>query len=271
MDINLKNLLPKIIPTRNKYEAGFVVGLSGSLGMYGACKLSALAALKTGSGIVKVITNREIPSAFYELVNLIIDYSKTGEILKNINSSDCCFIGPGLGRDKKVSKLLLKILPKIKVKTILDADALYFLSKNLNCSLPKEIVFTPHLYEMQRLLNEKVIGEELIEKTEKFSKEHEVIIVLKGNPTIIFAPDKKSSIIMNGDPGLASAGTGDVLTGMIASFAAQKMDLYDASMLAVNMHFMASKLAAKDLSSYNLMASDVIKYLPKVFLQILNN
>jgi NAD(P)H-hydrate epimerase len=271
MDYNLKEYLPKIDLKRDKYGAGFVVGLAGSKGMYGAAKLSSKAALKTGSGIVKLITETEVDNAFYELVNLVINYLKTNEIIDIINSSDSCFIGPGLSRDKKVFKLLKKIIPKINVKTILDADALFFLSKNLDIKLPKDTILTPHKKEMQRLLNEDAEGESLIEKTLDFTNKRNVIIVLKGYPTIIFKPGAKPLIIMDSTPSLATAGTGDVLTGIIASFVSQKLPLYEACILGVNIHNIAAKIAEKDLSVYSIMASDVIDYIPKAFLQIINS
>ena len=271
--INLKNLLPKIDKKRHKYEAGFVIGIAGSEGMYGAAKLSALAALRSGSGIVKMITQKEMPSSFYELVNLVIDFENIDKILAIIAKADSVFVGPGLGRDETVEGFLFKILPKINKKTILDADSLFHLANNLKMILPKDSVLTPHKNEMKRLLKiEKEIGdEELIEKTKKFSEEKNVIIVLKGYPTIIFHPKKDPLTILGGDPGLASAGTGDVLTGMIASFASQRLDLYNASVLAVNMHFKAAEIATKEKTSYSLIATDVIEYLPKAFKFVLNN
>ncbi|NGX32331.1 MAG: Bifunctional NAD(P)H-hydrate repair enzyme Nnr [Candidatus Anoxychlamydiales bacterium] len=269
--INLKNLLPKIDKKRHKYEAGFVIGIAGSEGMYGAAKLSALAALRSGSGIVKMITQKEMPSSFYELVNLVIDFENIDKILAIIAKADSVFVGPGLGRDETVEGFLFKILPKINKKTILDADSLFHLANNLKMILPKDSVLTPHKNEMKRLLKtEKSIDdEELIEKTKKFSEERNVIVVLKGYPTIIFHPKKDPLTILGGDPGLASAGTGDVLTGMIASFASQKLDLYNAAILAVNMHFKAAELAAYDKTSYSLMASDVIEYFPEAFKTLL--
>ena len=88
-------------------------------------------------------------------------------------------------------------------------------------------------------------------------------------PTIVFHPKKDPIIILGGDPGLATAGTGDVLTGMIASFASQKLDLFDASILAINLHFNAAKIAAKEKTSYSLIATDVIDCLPQAFKGIL--
>lgn len=269
-NINLKKLLPKIDRKRHKYQAGFVLGIAGSKGMYGAAKLASLAALRSGSGIVKLITKEEVPGAFYELVNFVIDYSKTDEILEHCDKADSIFIGPGLGRDKKIEKFLSEILPKIHKKCVLDADSLFYLASNQYTLLPHECVLTPHKKEMLRLLQtENLEDEELIKKTKKFSEDKNVLVVLKGYPTIIFHPQKDPISILGGDPGLATAGTGDVLTGMIASFAAQKLDLYSACILAVNLHFKAGEIAAKEKTSYGLIASDVIEYLPKAFKEII--
>lgn len=264
--INLKEMLPKIERKRHKYQAGFVLGIAGSKGMFGASKLSALAALRSGCGIVKLITQEEIPTAFNELVNIIIDYSKTEEILEFCEKADSVFLGPGLGRDKKIEKFLSKVLPKIHKKCVLDADALFHFANNPYTLLSHECVLTPHKKEMLRLLQiENLEDEELIKKTIKYSQDKNVIIVLKGYPTTIFHPQKEPLSIFGGDPGLATAGTGDVLTGMIASFAAQKLDLYSACILAVNLHFKAGEKAAREKTSYGLIASDVIEYLPEVF------
>jgi ADP-dependent NAD(P)H-hydrate dehydratase / NAD(P)H-hydrate epimerase len=268
--INLKEMLPEIERKRHKYQAGFVLGLAGSKGMFGAAKLAALAALRSGCGIVKMITQDEIPSSFYELVNIIVDYSKTEEILELCNQADCIFIGPGMGRDKKIEKFISVVLPKIHKKCVLDADALFHLANNQYTLLPHEVVLTPHKKEMLRLLqSENLEDEELIKKTKKFSQDKNVMIVLKGYPTIIFHPQKEAVSILGGDPGLARAGTGDVLTGMIASFAAQKLDLYSASILAVHLHFKAAEIAAKEKTSYSMIASDVINCLPEAFKSIL--
>ncbi|MBN2479963.1 MAG: NAD(P)H-hydrate dehydratase [Parachlamydiales bacterium] len=270
-NINLKELLPKIDRKRHKYEAGFVAGLSGSKGMYGAAKLAALAALRTGSGIVKMITEKEIFAAPYEIVNILKDFDSIEEILEVLNISDCVFVGPGLGRGKKIEKLLEKLLPKITTKLVLDADGLHFLSNNTKCLLPKLSVLTPHKKEMLKLLNIIKIEDEksLFDKTNKFCQDHNLIIVLKGYPTTIFHPQKDPVTILGGDPGLATAGTGDVLTGMIASFISQKLLPYDAAILAVKMHFLAGEIAALDKTSFCLIASDVIEYLPKAFKKVL--
>ena len=270
--MELKNLLPKIEKNRHKYSAGFVCAIAGSKGMYGAAKLSALASLRSGCGIIKMISQKEISSAPFEIVNIIRDFDEVEEILEACNLADSMFIGPGIGRDKKIEKFLSKILPKITTKLVLDADGLHFLSNNLKCLLPKETILTPHKKEMFKLLNISKIenDNELFEKTKKFSEDHNVIIVLKGNTTTIFHPQKQPLLISGGDPGLATAGTGDVLTGMIASFISQSLEPYNACILAVKMHFLASKLVSLEKTSYCLIASDIIDFLPKAFLKVLN-
>jgi NAD(P)H-hydrate epimerase len=133
------------------------------------------------------------------------------------------------------------------------------LANNYYTLLFHECVLTPHKKEMLRLLKTDNLSEEiLIQKTKKFSEEKKVLIVLKGSPTIIFHPNKDPLTIFGGDPGLARAGTGDVLTGMIASLGAQKLDLYTACILAVNLHFKAGEIAAKNKTSYSMIATDVI-------------
>ena len=265
--MNYKNLLPKILKNRNKYEAGFVAALSGSKGFYGAAKLSAFAALKTGAGIVKVISKDEIDNTFYEMINIVKNFSEKNEILQILNSADSIYIGPGIGRENDIFDLLRYIILKIENKLILDADALYFLSKNLDL-IPKKAVLTPHKKEMLRLLNSEDENN-LNERVQQFSKEKNVIIVLKGFETILFHPEKKELKFNLADPGLSTAGTGDVLTGMIASFAAQKMDLYDACILSIYIHSKASVLSAEKYTSYSMIASDLFEFIPEIFKELL--
>ena len=268
---DLKELLPKLSKTRHKYEAGFVCAIAGSSGMYGAAKLLSLAALRSGCGIIKLISEKEVDYLPYEIVNLIIDFDETESILQNLNVADSVLIGPGIGREEKVEKMLGNILPKIKPKLVLDADALHFFSNNNKCLLPKETILTPHKKEMLKLLNITKLENDkiLIEKTKKFSQDHNVIIVLKGHTTTIFHPQKDMLEITGGDPGLATAGSGDVLAGMIVSFLSQKLNPYEAAVLAVKMHFLTAEIAVKDKTSYGLIASDLIDYLPECFKKII--
>lgn len=279
----LKRFLPKIKRDRNKYEAGSILAIAGKEGMEGAAYLSSYAAMRAGAGIVNLYSTSHL-KAKEEVITKKIDFENVEEIVEKINRSDCVFIGPGVGRDKKFEKFFLKILPKIKTTTVLDADALFLLSKNLKVSLPKKTILTPHRKEMKRLLNKKnVLDEKLLKETQKFAIEKDVLIILKGFPTFIISNKnsslkghltKKTSskyplIIDRGTAGMATAGMGDVLTGILASFISQKLDMYTAAELAVFILGYAAEIVDKEKTVYSTIASDVIEYLPRAFLNIL--
>ncbi|MBI5345728.1 MAG: NAD(P)H-hydrate dehydratase [Chlamydiae bacterium] len=266
-----KKLLPKIEKNRHKYEAGYVVGIAGSKPMQGAAKLAGFAALKSGCGIVKILSFGYLDFLPFELINLSLEDESIVSVIELCNKADSVFIGPGLGRTKQTEKFLSIILPKIKVRTVLDADALYFLASNLKCPLPKDVILTPHRKEMLRLLGEEKIGDEekFLQKCQKFADKYSLVIVLKGPNTFIFSSNKKKVVIKMGDPGMATAGTGDVLTGIIASLIAQGLNCFDASKLGVYLHGRSGEMAAEEKTSYSMIASDLISSLPKVFKSVL--
>lgn len=266
---DIKDDLPPIERKRDKYQAGFVAACAGSLGMEGAANLSGKAALRIGAGIVKLFIYGFDPKrnekSFDELVKFELDLSKKEEILNICNSASSVFIGPGIGRKSAISDLLQFLLPKINKPLVLDADGLYFFSNNLDCKLPKEIILTPHRGEMLRLLKQTPsCDEELFSLTQNFCENHSCVIVLKGAPTFIFKPQDKPTIVLVGDPGMATAGSGDVLTGIIAGLLSQKMDIYKAAVLGVYLHGRAGEIASKEKTSYSMIASDIIECLPKV-------
>jgi ADP-dependent NAD(P)H-hydrate dehydratase / NAD(P)H-hydrate epimerase len=266
--------LPKIERVRNKYSAGFVVAIAGSPGMEGAANLSGRAALRAGAGIVKLFIlgfrGESKEPITDELVKLNLDPLKKKEILDFCNSASSLFIGPGIGRTKEINDLLTFLLPKLKKPLVLDADGLYFLANNLSCLLPQETVLTPHRREMERLIGKSGVPlGELIKETEQFCQKYRVVIVLKGAPTFILSGGEKPVIIIEGDPGMATAGSGDVLTGVVAALIAEGLDIYQASILGAIIHGKAGKAAARDKSSYSMIASDIIDHLPEVFKKIL--
>jgi ADP-dependent NAD(P)H-hydrate dehydratase / NAD(P)H-hydrate epimerase len=270
----MPHLLPKIVKSRNKYEAGYVVGISGSSGMEGAANLSGKAALRSGAGIVKLFLfdyENEKEEMIDELVKMDLDLSKKDEISKTCNSAKALFIGPGLGRSLQINDFLSFLIPQIKVPLVLDADGLYFFSMNLSTHLPKNTVMTPHKKEMFRLLHEECSDDALIEKTQKFVDKYQVVLVLKGGPTFLFSPKEKPIIVMRGDPGMAKAGTGDVLTGIIAAFLAQGLKTFDAAALGVYVHALAGEEVVKEKTAYSLIASDLIEALPHVFKKMISS
>lgn len=269
------SLFPKIIRNRHKYEAGFVVGLSGSRGMMGASILSGMAALKSGAGMVKVLhLDEEMPpsSIYPELIHFTLSSKQTSEALELMNKANVVYIGPGIGQSKKMSSFLKEILPQLKVPCVLDADALNLLAQN-HWKYPSQTLITPHLGEMSRLVGRKIEDPlELIHECEAYAQKHDITLILKGGPSFIFQKGHKPKVCPKGDPGLATAGSGDVLTGMLAGLWAQKgMSALSSAQLGVYLHGLVGEYGAHKKSSYSLTASDLLKYLYKGFTQELFN
>jgi len=248
--------LPKLVRNRHKYEAGYVVGYAGSSGLTGAAKLTGFAALKAGAGIVRLFYPEEIGPAPWELICNEWDVKCWQKALKRATA---VFVGPGLGPCKDWLK---KHLKEIQKPCVIDADALL-----PEISYPKGAILTPHRGEALRLLGlEKAPrDEEFFAALMKFCARKQLVIVLKGAPTFIFAPKHKPFIIPRGDPGMATAGAGDVLTGVIAAMLAQGCGALEAAILGVSLHAIAGEIAAKELTSYCLTATDLIDFMPAAF------
>lgn len=251
--------LPKMVRNRHKYQAGYVVGFGGSKDLAGAAKLTGLAALKAGAGIVRLFHPESIGAAPYELIcNGWNAKAWKGALEK----AQAVFVGPGLGRSKKTLGWLKSHLKEIRQHCVLDADALV-----PGLALPKGAVLTPHRGEALRLLGMKAMPpeEELFAQIIRFCDRQRCIFVLKGAPTFIFGPHKKPVVIPRGDPGMATAGAGDVLTGVIAALLAQGCSAYEGAILGTALHGIAGEEAAKAQTSYCLMASDLIDFMPDAF------
>lgn len=252
--------LPKIQRVRHKYEAGYVLGYAGSKQFPGAAIMAGYAALKAGAGIVRVFHRDEIGQGPLELICNSWDEKAWKEEIKRAKA---IFIGPGLGN---VKDWLKKELKEIQVPCVIDADAL------LNdISYPKGAVLTPHRGEALRLLalKHQPADEEFFAKVIRYCSRKGVYVVLKGAPTFIFGPKHKPIIVPRGDPGMATAGSGDVLTGMIASMLAQGLGPYEAAIVAVALHAISGEIAAEHLTSYCLIATDLIDFIPLAFQEIL--
>lgn len=267
----VSSLLPPIDRLRNKYSAGFVVGVAGSPGMEGAANLASLAALRTGAGIVKLFTTPEMDmgNAPYEIVK-VSRQKDSSQIIELANKASCIYIGPGLGREEKEEELLFDLISQIHVPCVIDGDGLYFLSMHPDIALPKESLLTPHRKEMQRLLGLEYMPdeEELFSLTQAYVNKKKVFLILKGAPTFVFVPNSLAIVIPRGDPGLATAGTGDVLTGILAALIAQGLSCYEAALLGVYLLDISSEIAAKEKTSYSLIASDVIAFLPQAIKEL---
>lgn len=268
-------LLPPIKRNRHKYQAGSVIGIGGSPGMPGAPVLTSYASLRTGAGVVRLLhpdsMNGEFSFAPPEIIRQPYQLKTLETTLEQINHSAAAFVGPGMGQSKEAEDVVERILRDVHVPLVIDADALNLISKN-NWSFPPSAVLTPHIGEMRRLLGlqEQIeLGEEFLTLCHNYAREKQVTLLLKGGPSFIFTPDHPAFINPHGHPGMATAGSGDVLTGVVASFLAQGLSPQDAACLGSFVHGLSGELAVRDKTAYGVIASDLIEYMPKAFDQLL--
>lgn len=262
----ISHLMPPMKRTRHKYEAGYVLAIAGSLGMPGAALLASYAALRSGAGIVRLFhpagMEAELSGAPYELIREGWDLKSLKGIREQAKRAKAMLIGPGIGRTKKAEKMFKDVITGINLPAVIDADALYFLANGKGLKLPKHSVLTPHRGEMELLLSQKDAG---LKACQEFAEKKKATVVLKGAPNFIFHPGCDPLVIGRGDPGMATAGSGDVLTGMIAAMVAQGLDSRHAAALAVYLHGVAGEKASEILTPYCMTASDIIKLLPVAF------
>jgi NAD(P)H-hydrate epimerase len=222
--------------------------------------LSGAAALHAGAGIVKLFTLEDVGPMADELIANIWDSVAWQE---TVAKASAVFIGPGLGRTPAAKEACKAVLHHIDKPSVIDADALFFLSQ---IKVPKECVLTPHRGEALRLLGmEQMDEEQLLGRCQAYVDEHGVVLILKGAPTYIFSAGQLPVIIPFGDPGMATAGSGDVLTGIVSALLAQGQSLLEASILGVTLHALAGEAAAREKTSYGYSASDLIDHFPSAF------
>jgi ADP-dependent NAD(P)H-hydrate dehydratase / NAD(P)H-hydrate epimerase len=267
--------LPSLVRNRHKYQAGYVVGIAGSPGMSGAAILSSYAALYSGAGIVRLLhpdgMQVELATAPYELIKSPYDTMPKDELIELLNKASALYIGPGFGRTQENKSFLKEILPHFNKACVLDADALYHCADK-DISLPPKAILTPHHGEMRRLLGEKDdegLTPEFLQRCQEYSSSYNVIIVLKGGPTFIFFPNEPPHIITHGSPGMATAGSGDILTGIITSLLSQGMTPRSAALLGTYIHGRAGEYTAHRLTPYCMVASDILSALPALFAEMM--
>jgi hydroxyethylthiazole kinase-like uncharacterized protein yjeF len=182
---------------------------------------------------------------------------------------DCLLIGPGLSRQTQTQGLVRKLAMTLTRPCVLDADALFALTGHLDILKRKkaEFVLTPHPKEMARLVGTDVtcIQKDRKKVAKDFSVRYNINLVLKGDGTVVASPDGRCYVNKTGNPGMATAGSGDVLAGILAAFIAQGVALFEAAKAAVYIHGVAGDLAAAVLGEASLIATDIIDYLPSAF------
>jgi NAD(P)H-hydrate epimerase len=273
-----------ILPDRprdaHKGTFGTVVVLAGSLGFTGAAYLSATGAARAGAGLVRLLVGETIypilaakctevmATPMPEVAPGAVGHAAYDSVLRQLATAEVGVIGPGLGRDRSTWRLILDLALHAECPLVLDADALNALadSARKKTRLGKNRVLTPHPGEMARLLGKttEAIQADRAGAARRAAKEWGAIIVLKGAHTLVAHPDGRLSEDPHAVPALATGGTGDVLSGVIAALIAQGSDPYAAAVSGVYVHAAAGRRISQRLGDAGLLASDLLPELPLV-------
>ncbi|MCD8083967.1 MAG: NAD(P)H-hydrate dehydratase [Clostridiales bacterium] len=264
------------LPTRradgNKGTFGRVLVIAGSHGMSGACYLSALAAYRTGAGLVKILTvpeNRtilqtQLPEAIlsvYDPGALLQDEEEKAFVEEQCDWADVIILGPGLGQEPYVEYLTELVLSHAYVPIVLDADGLNTVAANpyLTRYFTENIVITPHMGEMARLTSQSVpeLKSDPVRAAREYSSRYGVVCVMKDAATVTADKDGAAYVNTSGCSAMAKGGSGDVLTGVIAGLIARGMDLPEAAACGVYVHGLAGEAAAKRCGSGGVLAHDI--------------
>jgi len=266
-------------PETHKGDYGHVLVAGASPGMTGAVCLAAQAALRAGSGLVTAAVpsslNQILEIKLTEVMSLPLPETRSGtlsvkafpDLAAFCRKSDVLALGCGASTDLSTVRLFHKLVRELNIFLVLDADGINALAQDIGILEKRRsssLVLTPHPGEFSRLIkkDKEFIKNNRKELAKEFALRYNLILVLKGHRTIITDGDM---IFENttGNPGMATAGSGDVLTGIISGLAAQGMGAFDAACLGVYIHGLAGDLAARDLTEMCLNASDIITYLPR--------
>lgn len=261
------DLLPHRMNYSNKGTYGKVLIIAGDVNMAGAAYLAALSAYQMGCGLVRIFTPHENRTILQTLIpEAVLTTYDTKELdtdllLQAIMWADVIDIGPGLGMSATAKNILEIVLKNRKVPIVVDADAINLLAKNKNLleNNTDNMIITPHMREMSRICGYDMeeIADNLIDMAVDLSRKYKFICVLKDTRTIVADCNKKVYINQSGNNGMATAGSGDVLSGIITGLIAQKMELFEGATLGVYTHGLAGDVAADQVGKYSMMARDI--------------
>ncbi len=277
------NSVKSLVPVRLKYchkgTFGHALVIGGSYGKMGAVLLAAKAALRIGCGLVSVgiphCGTNIIQTAFPEAMV----FADTAELtLRDFNfPTDLTAIGMGvgMGTDEQTIRGFAIYLQSLSedARLVLDADALNILAQqeSLLQALPAETILSPHPKELSRLIGAWDNDYEKVSKAKVFAAQHQVYLIIKGANSVLVCPDGNLYFNSTGNPGMATGGTGDVLTGILTSLRAQGLSARAAAVLGIYLHGLAGDFAVKDTGEASLIASDIIDHLAKAFQELLDN
>jgi NAD(P)H-hydrate epimerase len=274
--------LPPRRPDAHKGDFGRALLIGGSRGMAGAISLAGMSCLRSGAGLVKLAVPECILDSVagfepsYMTVPLPCDrgghirLKSTGRISEFLKSATCVACGPGLGRSKRLQLFVCELYQSLPQPMVIDADGLNALAAAddglTNPGGPR--ILTPHPGEFARLAKtpegEKPSRDEQIATAKQLAAQHNIVIVLKGHRTII-TDGSQTAENTTGNPGMATGGTGDVLTGIITALVCQGLSPFDAAVLGAHVHGLAGDIAAAELGQISLIASDLVHFLPNAY------
>ena len=273
-----KSEIQKLLPQRSRFghkgTYGHALLIAGSFGKMGAAILASKACLRAGAGLLTT----HVPHFGYQIIQTAVP-----EAMASVDQHDSIFtevpdlsqfsavgVGPGIDRKTNTKRAINELLEKVKIPIVLDADALNILAENKAWleKLPENSILTPHPGEFKRLTGESVNSYDSIQRQREFSKKYKVIVVLKGAFTSVSMPDGRLFFNSTGNPGMATAGSGDVLTGIILGLVAQGLSPENAALAGVYLHGLAGDLAVRKNSEFSLLAGDIVKFLGKAFIAL---
>jgi ADP-dependent NAD(P)H-hydrate dehydratase len=276
----IPNLKPRAADA-HKGDFGKVCIIAGSIGMSGAAALAGRAALRCGAGLVRVATPKSVlpivASIEPSFTTIALPEDNIGRItakaintiLDAVGDNDVLAFGPGVGISGGLQSILMALLEQDGLRLIIDADGLNNLArmKDWPAKLKAELVLTPHPGEMKRLWSGLFREEPPADRQRQaaqLAKQTKAVVVLKGAGTVV-TDGEKVYVNTTGNPGMATAGSGDILTGAITALAGQGLGNYDAAVLGVYIHGLAGDIAAEKVGQVSLMTPDIIESLPDAF------
>ncbi len=271
---------PKRSAESHKGDFGHVLVVAGSYGYTGAAYLTSQAAMLSGSGLVTLAIGKSLYPVmaekltevmvrpFFETRDSSLSLLAEKDLITFSEKCDVIAIGPGISQNKETQQLVRNLVAKINKPIVLDADGInaFVGYKDAFKRTKDRLVLTPHPGEMARLIEKNI---EEIQKDRKavalnFANEYNTVLVLKGHNTVVANAAGELYINETGNPGMATGGVGDILTGMIASFIGQGMDAFDAAALGTYFHGLAGDMSAKEKGVLSLIATDLLNKLPEV-------
>lgn len=273
---NIRPLLRKRLPFTGKRDYGSAIIFSGSTGMMGAAVMCAKTVLKSGAGLVTVhgpkgglqILQTAVPEAMYEP-------DKSEHYVSDMrlhHDHQAIAVGPGLGTSDQTIDALESLMKTGSTPLVLDADALNCISRrpSLLTMLPSKTIITPHIGEFDRLFGEQRSSEERLKTAVEMARKYNIIIVLKGHYSMTVRPTGKVYINPTGNPGMATAGAGDVLTGVITAFLAQGYVPEHAATIGAFVHGLAGDIAAEKCGEFGMTAMDIASSVGKAIKMIID-